>query len=312
MAAKLISSSSYHSPPVNQSRSVFISSPDEPLLVECDDNHLVICSSGDLGLLLLVKWRPSQQREYSLWNPATRQVRRLPEPPPPPSGLPYPPLEHFSNEFGVGLDLVANVVKVVLVRYAFDCLSAPKVASPVYVYTLNGGEGWRKLADDYPYAEAGDAHSSRYELSNCTYLKGSIYWLCWEGHIASYVVTFDLGTEVFRRINLFPDHDSKLCTAFVYRDSFAVFSTEWFKSWSVDLWLLTGSNEWIKHSTFGPFPRRLYVFGCWKDDLLVALPTTDRNDVMVFDTVKQEMRVVVPGVDVFQLFSYKETLVCIQ
>ncbi|CAN1237689.1 F-box only protein 8 [Linum grandiflorum] len=325
-------------------RTVVLSS-DDPLLVYCD-HHPVVSSSGDLGVLLL-RWKdrmPSchqSESEYALWNPATRQLKHLFRPPlEPPSRTTYfpdypeeddeedpdaPRLRQYNDDCGVGLDLVSNVVKVVLVRnYAFlrqrQEARDTKVISPVYVYTLGLGGGWRKLTGDYPYHPQGGA-SFPTSLCRSTHFKGSIYWFSFEYDVTLSIVTFDLGTEVFRKIDCpiySPDDDRTISGPYIYRDSIAVFATD---ISSVDVWLLSGSNEgvgelcWIKHSSIGPLTGKLHVCGIFTDDKLLALSRDDENrkkDLVVFDTRKQQVKVVIPNLYVKGLFTYRETLVCIE
>ncbi|CAN0825108.1 hypothetical protein LINGRAHAP2_LOCUS307, partial [Linum grandiflorum] len=265
-------------------------------------------SSGDLGLLLLQLKDPmpschQSKSEFALWNPATRQVKLLFRPPfEPPSRTTYfpnypeeeededdpfaPRLRQYSDACGVGLDLVANVVKVVLVRkYAFvHQYEGPetKLISPVYVYTLGGG--WRKLTGDYP----------------CHHPQAVFHKIDCPIH--------DL------------DDDRSIWGPYIYRDSIAVFATD---SSNVEVWLLSGSNEgvgelcWIKHSSIiGPPTRELELHAIFTDDKLVALTRDDdesrKYDLVVFDTRKQQVKVVIPNICLDGLFTYRETLVCIQ
>ncbi|CAN0922303.1 hypothetical protein LINGRAHAP2_LOCUS33013 [Linum grandiflorum] len=210
--------------------------------------------------------------------------------------LPFAPHAHperkpwLRDYCGVGLDLVANVVKVVVVhKYKLT-------SSPVYVYTLplcgGGGRVW-KLAGEYPYAE--DT-----KVTFATSFKGSIYWNCYvgDGHIPSYTVTFDLGTQVFRKV-ICPSFDPPPLLSYdyrlhIYRDSIAIFQTKPHNpGWSVDVWTLTSSQEeelcWIKDSSssiIGPFLRGLLVHICWNDHLLLAQPVREDPDIgLACDTV---------------------------
>ncbi|CAN0825110.1 hypothetical protein LINGRAHAP2_LOCUS307, partial [Linum grandiflorum] len=303
-------------------------------------------SSGDLGLLLLQLKDPmpschQSKSEFALWNPATRQVKLLFRPPfEPPSRTTYfpnypeeeededdpfaPRLRQYSDACGVGLDLVANVVKVVLVRkYAFvHQYEGPetKLISPVYVYTLGGG--WRKLTGDYPCHHPQAGIIFPIDLCDSTHFNGSIYWISYASEPIS-IVIFDLGTEVFHKIDC-PIHDldddRSIWGPYIYRDSIAVFATD---SSNVEVWLLSGSNEgvgelcWIKHSSIiGPPTRELELHAIFTDDKLVALTRDDdesrKYDLVVFDTRKQQVKVVIPNICLDGLFTYRETLVCIQ
>ncbi|CAN0825112.1 hypothetical protein LINGRAHAP2_LOCUS308 [Linum grandiflorum] len=315
-------------------RMVVVCCPDDPILVYCDPQP-VICSSGDLGLLLLQwtdelqSWHQSKSK-YALWNPATRQVKHLFRPPLEPPYFPdypeedddpcAPPLYQYNDDCGVGLDLVSNVVKVVLVRN-YE-VAEDKSMSPVYVYTLGGG--WRKLTGDYPYPPQVGGYFPAH-LCNSTHFKGSIYWRSYACVSQTFsIVTFDLGTEVFRKIEypIYGFNDHLYCPIsgpHIYRDSIAVFATT---ISSVDVWLLSGSSEgvgelcWIKHSNIiRPLPRELRLQAIFTDDKLVALSQDDTNqktDLVVFDTRKQQVDVVLPNMFLDGLFTYRETLVCIQ
>ncbi|CAN0878283.1 F-box protein At5g62510 [Linum grandiflorum] len=316
---------------------VKFSSPDEPpLLVGCNHPRSVICSSGDLGLFLVSDDPPPQhQCDYALWNPATRQIKQVPEPP----LDKFPARDHMQLQFydscAVGLDLVANAVKVVVIRkYAYvdtevGYHESKLISSAVYVYTLNiggggGGGGWKKLAGDYPYAEPESEAVGATNFNYPIHFKGSIYWLCWGRLVLPYMVTFDLGTQVFRKVKCPIDPVLGNFRLHVYRDSIALFVTKSPNWLSLDVWTLTTQGEelrWIKDSSssiIAPFPRPLLVERCWDDHLLLVMPVKedqenvllrDTNDFMVYDTIKQEIKVVkVPNVAQTRLFIYKETL----
>ncbi|CAN0878282.1 F-box protein At4g19940 [Linum grandiflorum] len=322
---------------------VLLSSPDEPpFLVECNHHVTVLCSSGDLGLFLVSNDPPPEhQCDYALWNPATRQIKHVPVPPPDE----FPARDHMelqlSDKCGVGLDLVANVVKIVVIRkYAYvdtdtdvGFVASKLTSSAVYVYTLNiggggggGGGGWTKLAGDYPYAEPESETVGATNFNYSTHFKGSIYWLCWGGLVLPYIVTFDLGTQVFRKVNcpIDPVLGNRGFRLYICRDSIALFVTKSSNWMSLDVWTLTTQEEelcWIKDSSssiIAPLPRPLLVEGCWDDHLLLVVPVKedqdnvlvrDTDDFMVYDTIKQEIKVIkVPNVAETRFFIYKETL----
>ncbi|CAN0902059.1 F-box protein At2g40910 [Linum grandiflorum] len=332
----------------NEIQSVILSSSDDdPPLVD-SVHHPVVASSGDLGVLLL-RWTdrmPSlhqSESEYALLNPATRQVNHLFRPPlEPPSRTTFfpdypdeddddddpdaPRLRQYNDDCGVGLDMVSNLVKVVLVRnYAFlrqrtEC-SDTRIIQPVYVYELGLAGGWRKLTADYPFHPQGGARLPT-NLCNSTYFKGSIYWFSYEFYGETLlIVTFDLGTEVFRNVDCpiygHDDHRT-IMGPYIYRDSIAVFASD---ISSVDIWLLSGTNEgvgelcWIKHSNIAPLPLELHFCAIFTDDKLVALSPYDedrKHDLVVFDTRKQQVKVVIPDLLLYELFTYRESLVCVQ
>ncbi|CAN0902057.1 hypothetical protein LINGRAHAP2_LOCUS21762 [Linum grandiflorum] len=321
---------------------ILSSSDDDPPLVYSVQNP-VVASSGDLGVLLL-RWKdrmPSlhqSESEYALLNPATRQVNHLFRPPlEPPSRTTYfpdypdenddddddpdaPRLRQYIDNCGVGLDLVSNLVKVVLVRnYAFlrqrREAQDTKVIQPVYVYELGLAGGWRKLTADYPFHPQGGAQFPT-NLCRSTYFKGSIYWFSHprSGEALS-IVTFDLGTEVFRKIDcpIYARDDHRtIMGPYIYRDSIAVFASD---ISSVDIWLLSGELCWIKHSNIAPLPLELHFCASFTDDKLVALSPYEedrKHDLVVFDTRKQQVKIVIPDLLLYELFTYRESLVCVQ
>ncbi|CAI0390141.1 unnamed protein product [Linum tenue] len=111
----------------------------------------VICGGGESGLFLLGNpYTPHPN--YRLWSPATRKIKLLPEPPlAPPISYPLGPkskspvyARHFCDYCGVGKDLVANDVKVVLIRKyicqqdanGYKIVASSAFPTPVFVYTL--------------------------------------------------------------------------------------------------------------------------------------------------------------------------------
>ncbi|CAL1359589.1 unnamed protein product [Linum trigynum] len=83
--------------------------PDGQRPIQLDQSSLqrVICGTGH-GLFLLGN-RGALHPGYSLWNPATRETRHLPDPP-----LAPPYLTHSSDHCGVGIDSVENDIKQLL------------------------------------------------------------------------------------------------------------------------------------------------------------------------------------------------------
>ncbi|CAN0902058.1 hypothetical protein LINGRAHAP2_LOCUS21762 [Linum grandiflorum] len=253
---------------------ILSSSDDDPPLVYSVQNP-VVASSGDLGVLLL-RWKDRM-----------------------------PSLHQSESEYALLNPATRQR------REAQDT----KVIQPVYVYELGLAGGWRKLTADYPFHPQGGAQFPT-NLCRSTYFKGSIYWFSHprSGEALS-IVTFDLGTEVFRKIDcpIYARDDHRtIMGPYIYRDSIAVFASD---ISSVDIWLLSGELCWIKHSNIAPLPLELHFCASFTDDKLVALSPYEedrKHDLVVFDTRKQQVKIVIPDLLLYELFTYRESLVCVQ
>ncbi|CAL1389369.1 unnamed protein product [Linum trigynum] len=284
----------------------------------------VICSAGEVGVLLLGD--PNKPlHDYCLWNPATGQVKHLPDPYLDQPGV-KTHFDGFLDEYGVGMDLVSQDIKVVLVRhnsyYSFDADDfGAHHETQVLVYTL-GSNSWGELEAGYPFlAEDGLPDIL---FNQHTYCKCFFYWLC-EYRTTAHVMAFDMATEVFSKINcdfILPIHGlSTASRLLVYRDSIALFKRrEVFSKRrrclkiSVDVWLLNSSDdggmEWCRVATLGPFPHGLYVDMCLDDDRIVAQCGEKNQLVLVDSRGARVVQVLIPNcLLVERWFNYKETLI---
>ncbi|CAI0390205.1 unnamed protein product [Linum tenue] len=274
--------------------------PDAQRPIQLDQSLLqrVICGTGH-GLFLLGN-RGALHPDYRLWNPATRKTRHLPDPP-----LAPPYLTHSSDHCGVGIDQVANDIKVVLIRnYVYtDAASLYAFRSPVFLYTLRSN-CWRELEESCPYWEGQN-------LVTChTYFKGFFYWLVEQNE---YVVAFDMGSDVFHRIEC-PLRGNSIGSLSIYGDSIALFRGPLFGS-SVAVWLLSESGGqwcWIKQSNLGPVLERSYVKRCWKNGQFICHQFRPNNKLVLFEIGAQECKVLIPNCwHLNYCYIYKESLVSI-
>ncbi|CAI0390206.1 unnamed protein product [Linum tenue] len=168
----------------------------------------VICGGGGNGLFLL--GNPCRRYpDYRLWSPATREIKLLPNPPlAPPVSYPLESISpvysrHSCDYCGVGEDLVANDIKVVLIRN-YVChddignyIPSSAFHSSVFVYTLRSN-CWTEIAGGYPYQE-GRNYSGYHTLNRHAYSEGIFYRVF--DNYSRYVVAFDMGSHVFHKID---------------------------------------------------------------------------------------------------------------
>ncbi|CAL1403334.1 unnamed protein product [Linum trigynum] len=264
----------------------------------------IVCGTGN-GLFLL---DTSYHHHYSLWNPATREIRPLPDPPFASefASRPQTHQKHSSDYCGVGVDLVANDIKVVLIRNnaccACDALgyripSSSRFPLPVFVYTSRSN-CWSEVAGGYhPYEDGVLLESEEDDLFSChTYSDGFFYWLFkdYYGNVEGQVVAFDMGNNLFHKINC-PVDDPQPCHIGLFRGSVALFDGQLDYS-RCDIWLLSrnnntgGQSSWIKHLTLGVFPEELIVYGCWKDDQFIA-QTRWNDQLLLYYTGSKQIKV---------------------
>ncbi|XP_050882531.1 F-box/kelch-repeat protein At3g23880 [Lathyrus oleraceus] len=159
-----------------------------------------------------------------MWNPSIRKFNELPY-------IENPKVPYFTS-YGFGYDLVSNVYKVVVV---FWCSGVKTV---VKIHTL-GTDFWKSV-EAFPFRCVPLGRSG-------IFVSGTINWLpLKDGRVRSFVVSFDLRTESYRRI-LQPDYgklkpDAEQLSLGVLRDCLCLVSHH-------DVWIMKefGNKEsWTK------------------------------------------------------------------
>ncbi|CAL1359574.1 unnamed protein product [Linum trigynum] len=253
-----------------------------PTTLATGDLARLVCGAGN-GVLLLGGPNVFHHGHYHLWNPATREIRQLPDPPLAPELDPSHPLHHYLWHYSdyCGIGLADDDIKVVLIRnYVYrgtrynalpPYLGYP---SPVFVYTL----------------------------------RRFLYRLSMDRH-GIFVVAFDMASDVFHKINC-PFGASWSCNLSEYGDSSIALFRQ-LDSLSVEVWLLSRSGGgwyWMKYSSLDPLPEQLHVQGCWKDDQLVAQTSGPRKDMVLFDMNTRECKLLISNCMLERWNVYKESL----
>ncbi|CAI0390143.1 unnamed protein product [Linum tenue] len=285
-----------------------------PTTLATGDLARLVCGAGN-GVFLLGGPNVFQSGHYHLWNPATREIRQLPDPPLALELDPSHPLHHYLWHYSdyCGIGLTDDDIKVVLIRnYVYRGprynVLPPDLGypSPVFVYTLRSN-CWRELPERYSYQEKRELTHSMFRW--CTYFEGFLYRLSMDRH-GIFVVAFDMATDVFHKITCPFGAACWSCNLSVYGDSSIALFRQ-LDSLSVEVWLLSRSGGgwyWMKHSSLDPLPEQLHVQGWWKDDQLVAQTSGPRNDMVLFDMTTQECKLLIPNCMLERWNVYKESL----
>jgi F-box interacting protein len=250
-----------------------------------------------------------------LWNPATREHKILPTPRITPT---FPSTS--SPRFSIGFGCHLNDYKLVRIVY-----SKHPDERQVEVYSTSIG-CWRSIDAIVPCF---------IEQRMCSViLKGVPYWLgfgpFWEDtrfgqgepRRDEFVVSFDMGKEVFRQVHVpyaegsYSDYSKKLG---VLNESLAIIYYPCREQVSnfIDFWVMTkdhGVDEcWIKAQRIGPFSSIGIPLGFWKDGVVVCENGDD--ELLLYDpNIKAVKKLSTYGADHGKLIStnvstYMESLV---
>ncbi|XP_048446125.1 F-box protein At1g11270-like [Pyrus x bretschneideri] len=231
-------------------------------------NGIVCVTAGKNGLLC---------------NPATGEFRQLPDSylllPSPPKGKFE--LETRCRALGFGYDCKAKQYKVVQIienceysddeRTYYHRIAHPHTAE-VYTTTANS---WKEIKIDIS--------SKTYHCSCPVYLKGFCYWYATDGE--EYVLSFDLGDEIFHRIQL-PyrrENSLKFYYIFLRNESLASFCSRYNQSGDSllsEIWVMNDydgvKSSWTKLLTVGPLQGIEKPLTFWKTDELLMLASDGR------------------------------------
>ncbi|XP_058215714.1 putative F-box protein At3g16210 [Rhododendron vialii] len=245
----------------------------------------------------------------SLWNPATRQFRTLPQ-------LPLPELPSIAelysySIFGFGVDPKTNDYKVIWIRVFLDeeewfDMVMHDHHIQVGVFSLSS-DSWREL--DSNLVPVRDVYYSKFY----SYANGFYYWFAADED-DRFILSFDMVNEVFLAIPE-PDgipemvEDVSWKRLAFYENSIAriLYDREEEERF-YSIWVLKG-EWWTKEVTIGPLLGVENPLGVWKDGgLLLQSRTT--AELVVSDPITGEIRNV--GIeDPVLVFIYSESLVSV-
>nr|ADE43188.1 SFBBalpha protein [Pyrus communis] len=216
-----------------------------------------------------------------LCNPATREFKQLPD-----SSLllPLPTgkfgLETLFKGLGFGYDCKTKEYKVVRIIENCDCeysegkesyherILLPYTAE---VYTT-AANSWKEIQIDT--SSDTDPYCIPYSCS--VYLKGFCYWFANDN--GEYIFSFDLGDEIFHRIEL-PfrrESDFNFYGLFLYNESVASYCSRYEEDCKLlEIWVMDDydrvKSSWTKLLTVGPFKDIESPSTFWKCDEVLIL-----------------------------------------
>nr|AGY55270.1 SLF1-S21 [Pyrus x bretschneideri] len=228
------------------------------------------------GIVCVIAGKNLHLINVLLCNPATGEFRQLPH-----SCLLLPSrpkgkfeLETIFGALGFGYDCKAKEYKVVQIienceysddqQYYYHRIALPHTAE---VYTM-AANSWREIKIDIT------SETSHYSFS--VYLKRFCYWFATDGE--KYILSFDLGDEIFRRIQLPSKRESdfEFSNIFLCNKSIASFCSRCDPSDAdstlCEIWVMDDydkvKSSWTKLLTFGPLKGIENPFAFWKTDEL--------------------------------------------
>lgn len=240
----------------------------------------------------------------SLINPATRELKVLPDAISTDSILTYP---------GFGFDHRANDYKVILLKFCpgFNA-ECPWLAE---VYSLNSNS-WRNV-----YSPVGSSVAVQDSLMN-TFVNGAYHWLSYDADEFS-VIAFDMVTEIFRTIRFPSLHDSTWKIAqhvalACVNDSLTVIVSpppdEIIKHF--DIWVLTDYSDersWTKKLRLQPQIEVERPIGFLRSQNQFIFEDK-RGKVVLFDVNTNDIKVI--GIQAetksLQVLEYEESLVSLR
>ncbi|KNA20051.1 hypothetical protein SOVF_055940 [Spinacia oleracea] len=258
-----------------------------------------ICGPCD-GLYYVYQYDSSGR---ALWNPAINEFKTLPKiicKPNLPSEFSYAP----SEVYGFGVDPVTGDYKVVVLKGYWNDNDDSDLKHPVsvLVYSLRTNS-WRHCGD---LAKAYDLESNKCYI----YVNGCCYWFGSLDYSSEVIISFDMGNDVFKEIDV-PDYaqPSSKCLA-VYDDSLAFLTLDDTEK-KFDVWIWS-EGCWTKKFTVGPFPDVRSPVGHWKCNRLLL--ECEDGKLVLFDPDTEEMKDLAFQKDKWceGVFAYMESLVSIK
>ncbi|XVF82965.1 hypothetical protein PTKIN_Ptkin16aG0094600 [Pterospermum kingtungense] len=241
----------------------------------------------------------------SLWNPATRQFRLLPE------SIPLNS-DHPTHEIGFGLDSFSNDYKVIFMQSYVDLDTGERCRHHA-VYRMST-DSWRVLkAEDVDFFE----DLKPYNNTSNACVNGVYYWLAYKEWEYTKVLAFHFSNEVFQLIDwppvtdmhgmLLPLPDGRISLWISCSDT---------TNRSNDIWVLNEERQyWTKLLTIGPLVDIERMFGFWnKNDSKVFVESVT-GQLLLYDRDTHEYRDI--GIktrwslNFLEVYTYEESLLAV-
>ncbi|XVF23714.1 hypothetical protein REPUB_Repub13aG0063600 [Reevesia pubescens] len=243
----------------------------------------------------------------TLWNPATREFRILPECN---QNIPSK-IRNSLHILGFRLDPLSNDYKVIYIRTYLD-LENNKRGRHHAIYKMNT-DSWRVLEDE-------DVHFFKdlHICPNCNdaCVNGVYYWQVSQmpqlGLIHYKVLAFDLSTEVFQLIESPISGRGKLLP--LLDDRISIWDTERIETSerSNEIWVLNDEGQWTKLLKIDPLLEVERMFGFWKNGKVFVESESGRLLLYDLDTVEfSDLGIKAKEAGDLDVYTYEESLVAI-
>ncbi|XVF83902.1 hypothetical protein PTKIN_Ptkin16aG0531300 [Pterospermum kingtungense] len=243
----------------------------------------------DNGLFCLLDCR---NFVLTLWNPATRELRNLPE-----CNQSFPPKTYIFvvPPLGFGLDPLSNDYKVIYLRNYTD-LDAKINRRHYAIYKLST-DSWRVLKEEEEVPFSVDL-VIRPSMSNAC-VNGVYYWLAFHrmprpglaGFIDNKVVAFHLGSEVFQLIESPLSETSEILgQLLLLHDRISICDTDWHihRQRSYNVWVLNDEGQWTKVLKIEPVLEFRKMFGFCKNSKVFIESSSE--ELLVYDLESHEFK----------------------
>ncbi|XP_022765329.1 putative F-box protein At1g32420 [Durio zibethinus] len=244
----------------------------------------------------------------TLWNPATREFRILPDC--------YPDMSLKGNSstdiLGFGLDPLSNDYKVIYMAYYLMLEDIVRPPPPRYAVYRMSTDSWRVLKkEDVQFLQ---------DLSFCcgndnACVNGVCYWDISKFGSDSKILAFYLSTEVFQLMESpCPKSSGKLLPL---HDRISFWDTEMRdkSDKSNEVWVLNEDGQWTKLLKIEPILDVERMFGFWINGKVFV--ESGRGQLLLYDLENEEfselgIKVQEGGEDLLRVHSYEESLVVIE
>ncbi|XP_057432662.1 F-box/kelch-repeat protein At3g06240-like [Lotus japonicus] len=234
-----------------------------PFIYLENENNIIVHAHSNGIIYLELMGVPRNPNPKILWNPATREVKFLPLPPP----TKHVHCNYFHMAHGFGVDPRTNDYKVVNIVVGAEFLLKEDERLSGQVYNLRS-DSWKVVNVSV---------LARYIAKSMfnSYLNGAYHWLAESGEV-EFVLCFDMSDDVFWKMNL-PQVTPEEKKKFYIRHSNVVvlnervgYVREYMRSEiRFEIWMMNEydvEESWVRmfHLLRGPCPENIVEF--WKDD----------------------------------------------
>ncbi|XP_054778131.1 F-box/kelch-repeat protein At3g23880-like [Prosopis cineraria] len=276
-----------------------------PRVTDSDMGFKIVGSCN--GLMCVCHYSHDPSSCLFLWNPATRQIRRIPE-------YSNALLPHKASPYcllGFGYNTCDEDYEVIRV---YSCVGTHAIR--IERYSLNSGF-WEEV--EYSNHHGATVNGHFLWIENSVTVKRKMFWVAMTAYQRfrnEFIVSYDAENKVLRKMSV-PDSDnlevSKKLTEYKESLGVLVFSESATMDRCLDFWVYDDKNNdfdlWIKVKTVRLSSTMDRPMGVWKDEIFIASGN-------VIHAVRSGLGALLPSAQVaddycYVLLNYAESLVSV-